>query len=296
MRFDREPWVKLYKRESPAHRLMSLEARCFRDFLLRHTDDKGLLLERSDNVPRDLCLIVAADSANAKKVVKWLKELQDVGYVEISAEGRVVLPKFEEAQQARSPGAKRQAEYEAREKAKRAAKRDDVRTDSSESVRTDAESDVRTDVTIEEMRRDEMRRDPPKPPEGDDGDDSASRLIACPKDLALPEQIIEGLMGTCGATREQVLAEVQEFKSYWTIGGGMGRTFSRGMWLRKCRERIRQRLSEANSGRPASNTARQIAPLDGPGPADPAIAERNRRALEAHERRVQAELDAEVAS
>ncbi len=142
----------------------------------------------------------------------------------------------------------------------------------------------------------EQEHDPPKPPEGDDGDDSASRLIACPKDLALPEQIIEGLMGTCGATREQVLAEVQEFKSYWTIGGGMGRTFSRGMWLRKCRERIRQRLSEANSGRPASNTARQIAPLDGPGPADPAIAERNRRALEAHERRVQAELDAEVAS
>lgn len=293
MRFDREPWVKLYRAESPTHRLMSLEARCLRDFLLRHCDEKGVLLESSDNVPRDLCKVISADSSDAKKVSNWLKELQRVGYVVIDQNGRVVLPKFEEAQTARTKNAERQARFKER-------RRLGVSDDGEESVTGNAtgNTDQALPETLqrEEMRRDEKRRDPPKPPEGDDGDDSASRLIACPKDLALPEPIAEEFMSLFGIDRERIDSEVREFKSYWTIGGGMGRTFSRGMWLRKCRERIRQRLSEANSGRPASNTARHSAPLDGPGPADPAIAERNRRALEAHERRVQAELDAEVAS
>jgi hypothetical protein len=98
--------------------------------------------------------------------------------------------------------------------------------------------------------------------------------------------VLEELAAFFGCSIDAVKAEQREFVGYWTIGGGMGRTFSRANWLRKCRERIRQRLSEGAPARPSGP-----AHHDGPGPADPAKVERNRRAMEAHERKVREELE-----
>lgn len=165
MRFDLEPWVKLYKNESTDQKLMSLEARCFRDFLLRHADESGVLLKRSENVPRDLAKAVSADSTDAENVARWIRELENAGFLAVSDSGRVEIINFEEAQKSRSPGAKRQAKYaesvkNARQPSVTESVTSDVSADVSEtSACVSFASEKTSGMTSQMKRRDEKRND-----------------------------------------------------------------------------------------------------------------------------------------
>jgi hypothetical protein len=175
VRFDRESWRKLYVLESSQHRLLSLSARSFRDFLLRFAEEDGTLLHDSTDIARDLCRVIGADSSDKKQVAADIKELVAVGYLTVEGK-RLWITKFLEAQEARSPAALRQAKYEAKRAAEKAAKeaaekaaadkeasvRESVSSGVRESVRTDAQSDVSPDVIRDETRRDETTT--PNPP------------------------------------------------------------------------------------------------------------------------------------
>lgn len=241
MRFDREPWVKLYKRESPHHRLMSLEARCFRDFLLRHANDDGVLLPRTKNVARDLCKVVAADSKDARKVRQWVKELTDVGYLSVSETGEVIIKKFVEGQAARTKNAERQARWKAKQKSKKNVP-EDVTSNGDVTLPVTERGDARE--TLHARSGDEMRREeipPVGPPSGTTAEvPDEDQPTPCPTEV-LPDDVVQQLAAHMGVSMGVIRDAEREFKTYWTIGMGAGKRFRRGMWVRKCRERIRHR-------------------------------------------------------
>lgn len=165
MRFDREPWVKLYKHEGSQHRLISIESRSFRDFLLRFArSEDGVLLEQSSSPYRDLCRVIAADSKDVRKVKKWCEELIDVGYLTLENDGKITIKRFVEAQLARSKSAERQAKW----KEKNRQHNGDEET-LPVTLPGDAEGDAPKPLHKEEMRRDEMRRDAVTTPRNLDG-------------------------------------------------------------------------------------------------------------------------------
>lgn len=157
MRFDRESWRKLYVVESVQHRLLPLFTRGLRDYLLRHAESDGTILRGSADHAADLARVLCATQQERKQIDAALADLLRVGYLSTDGE-RLWIVKFEEAQSARSPGAKRQAAYLARKKGDAP---DDVSSDVSSDVTSDAsddgESDVTNDVTRDETRRDETR-------------------------------------------------------------------------------------------------------------------------------------------
>lgn len=251
MRFDREAWVKLYRQESPQHRLMSLGARSFRDFLLRFSSDDGTLLASSKDQARDICRIIGADSREVRSIRAWINELVGVGFLASGNDGSLVIVNFTIAQTARTPGAKRQAEYERRKRERELS----VRSDTGESVRSDVSpdathavsadtvDDVRNYVTREEKRREEIT---PIPPDG------GSVMMPCPGNL-LPDSVAEHLAAHFGCEVSVIREEERKFKTYWTIGGGAGRRHSKGEWIRKCRDRICRRFEagEVDARKPA---------------------------------------------
>lgn len=118
MNFDRESWRKLYVLESIEHRLLPLFTRGLRDYLLRVAADDGTILRDSSDPVSDLCSALAAKSSERKQVRAALDDLLRIGYL-TQEKGCVRISKFEEAQRARTPEARRQAAWrEAHGKAK----------------------------------------------------------------------------------------------------------------------------------------------------------------------------------
>jgi hypothetical protein len=189
MRFDRESWRKLYVAESAEHALMPLVVRGLRDYLLRFAAEDGTLLPNTSDPVPDLAFLLRARPAEHEFVELAISELQRVGYLKLTR-GRLWLPKFEDAQAARSPGAKRQAAYKAREEAKRAAAGTSPKTSAETSPQaspSDVTADTGGDVTNEETRRDETTTtaapvvvDPDLP-------------VSCPADLRLLDPQIQTL-------------------------------------------------------------------------------------------------------
>jgi hypothetical protein len=92
-------------------------------------------------------------------------ELQKVGYLKLTR-GRLWLPRFEEGQKARSPGAKRQAAYKARkagggDDGGGSATSPEASSEASpDNVSGDVSGDTQGDVTREEKRNEETRTTP----------------------------------------------------------------------------------------------------------------------------------------
>ncbi len=142
MRFERESWRKLYVAESVSHRMLPLFTRGLRDYLLRHAEDDGTILRESSDHAGDLLRALYATSAERKQLAAGLDDLIRIGY--LATDGRKLwITKFSEAQSARSPGAKRQAEFRIR--------------NGDSDVTGDADGDVTGDVTKDEKRRDESK-------------------------------------------------------------------------------------------------------------------------------------------
>lgn len=159
MKFERESWRKLYVRESSEHRLMSLAARSFRDFLLRFADDDGALLRGGGpDIAKNLCRVIGADSSDRDQVAESVRELVAVGYLYLEDDA-LMIRRFVEGQAAQSPGARRQAEYKARGKTSPKASPGDVSTVTSGDASGDVSDRQQGDVTNEMTRNDETRRD-----------------------------------------------------------------------------------------------------------------------------------------
>lgn len=159
MRFDREPWVKLYRAESPQHRLMSPEARMFRDFLLRHAEEDGFLLRDSRDIARDICRVVAFETSAARRVAAWLKELERVGYV-VATKTTLQIVRFAEAQAARTKNAERQARWRANHKTSNGA--GDAGEIATGNVTSNASGNGDGNVSggaLETLQREEKRRE-----------------------------------------------------------------------------------------------------------------------------------------
>lgn len=190
MRFDRESWRKLYVAESAEHAFLPLAVRGVRDYLLRFAAEDGTLLPSTQDPVVDLAFLIRAKPSEHELVGQVVSELQRVGYMKLTR-GRLWLPKFEEAQLARSPGAKRQAAYKARKAGNGGGDEGTGGASPSMSpealpggVTGDVSGDASLSVTNEETRNDETTTTAaPVVVVGD-------FEISCPADLTLtPAQI-----------------------------------------------------------------------------------------------------------
>lgn len=273
MRFDRESWRKLYVTESMQHRALSLFARGLRDYLIRFAETDGTLLHDTENVAADLARVLGATGSERRALAAAVDQLIAIGYLTFSNK-HLWITKFQEAQESRSPGAKRQAAYIARRK-----------SDSADDVTSDAKPNVTGDVTPDETRHDETRRDESAAPSVAD-----DRETMCPLNLlerAAAAGVVAELADAYRLREATVAKAVEEFVSYWTIAGGSGKR--RRNWM----ARLRQRLHELNQ---------QGKLIDEPTADDDGrervIAEREahaRRELEAHRARIAAEVAAVAA-
>lgn len=165
MRFDRESWRKLYVVESAQHRLLPILTRGIRDYLLRLASDDGTLLPETDDPKRDLVKLLNADPSEKKAIGAAYDQLIKIGYLSLESR-RLWITKFAEAQAARSPGAKRQADYKSRQRERvetlQGLGTGNVSGDSQASVTGDAQSDATVTSQIDETRRDETTI--PQPP------------------------------------------------------------------------------------------------------------------------------------
>jgi hypothetical protein len=165
MRFDRESWRKLYIVESAEHRLLPMFTRGMRDYLLRLASDDGTILRNSSTPKADLQRLLNVEKQEKPLVDRGFDQLVAIGYLSVNR-GRVWITRFAEAQEARSPGAKRQATYKANLEAKKRLSESSP-PPSPASVTTnvtgDAQGDAPVTSQIDETRRDETRREPPAP-------------------------------------------------------------------------------------------------------------------------------------
>jgi len=172
VKFERESWRKLYIAESGEHRLMSIFARGLRDYLLRLAGEDGTILAKTKSPKSDLQILLGARSSAEKTMVNnAFDELVGVGYLSINGD-RLWITRFKEAQEARSPGAVRQAKYKAKRDTIESQATVLVEASNTENVVTHSESSpVASSVTlvrpspgdasvtsqIDETRRDETR-------------------------------------------------------------------------------------------------------------------------------------------
>lgn len=110
MKFERESWRKLYIAESIEHRLLPLFTRGLRDYLLRLASDDGTILATTDDPKGDLVRALRCDKKETKAASSAIEDLLRIGYLS-HEDRRLWISKFEEAQQSRSPEARRQAAW-----------------------------------------------------------------------------------------------------------------------------------------------------------------------------------------
>lgn len=222
MRFDRESWRKLYVAESAEHAFMPLAVRGVRDYLLRFAAEDGTLLPDTKDVVPDLAFLIRAKPAELDLVALIVSELQRVGYLKLTR-GRLWMPRYEDAQAARSPGAKRQAAY----KARKAGGGDDGSggaspTPSPQASPGDVSGDASGDVTNEETRRDETRTT--KPPVVLVLDSDSETM--CPTDMVSrldAAGVFKELSEKLGNSVEDLKAEADKVAGYWVFGKGAGK-------------------------------------------------------------------------
>jgi hypothetical protein len=191
-----------------------------RDYLLRFAQEDGTLLQDSESPVEDLMVVLRARPKERGLVEQVIADLRKVGYLRQDGR-RLWLPRFEEAQEARSPGAKRQQKL--RDKKRHSG---DVTSDVTDNVTSDAPE------TSPKTRRDENRTDE-TPAMVVDSD----RETPCPMDLAQrldASGAFKELAEKLKVSIEALRVEADRFVGYWTIGGGAGS--KRSHWARRMRQ------------------------------------------------------------
>jgi hypothetical protein len=119
MRWDDEPYVRLYKRETPEWSVLSWQARALFHELLKRVDMAGLLMVGRSGV-RGLAGLVRMPIDVVEAAMHGDDGLLADGCV-VEVDGGYLLPNFVEAQQARQSDRARKAEQRARDRATKLA-------------------------------------------------------------------------------------------------------------------------------------------------------------------------------
>lgn len=170
MRFDRESYRKLYVRESAEDRMLPLFARGLRDYLLRHAAEDGTLLSKTKDPAKDLAHALSVHRHELKSFRDGISALIESRFLSFEG-GRLWITRFEEAQNARSKGAIRQANYMARKRGQEPS-----RGDVTDDVTADADETSQLTSPLADETRREIADPPPNPQQ-------ASPKIPCPGDL-----------------------------------------------------------------------------------------------------------------
>lgn len=97
------------------------------------------------------------------------------------------------------------------------------------------------------------RFDPPHNATPTDSALSSDVGVPCPAE-PLPLEVIEDMADKLGVTVAAVREGLREFKSFWTVGGGTGRTKTIGKWRRDAREDIRRKHEQGKLVEPKQGT------------------------------------------
>lgn len=159
--YGHERWRKLYIRESTEDRLLPVLMRGLRDYLIRHADDDGTLLAKTEQPATDLARALGAHPGESELVESHIVSLLDDGYLS-HRKGRLWITNLVKAQARKSPVATKQKRY--RDKKKAASNGDGpVTDDAPESLRNGA---VTRYATVTTKREEEKRREEiPQPPD-----------------------------------------------------------------------------------------------------------------------------------
>lgn len=251
MRFDRESWRKLYRDESVEHRLLPVLARGLRDYLIRHAKDDGTILTKTDDPGGDLARALGAHADEFDLVARYVGDWIRDGYL-THTKGKLAIKNFKVAQQSRTPEAERQRRF--REK-KRAV--EGVTGNVTPGVTCNV-----TDVTpVTPTRAPARLVSSPlvssETPEGVQGGDGET---VCPPDLVarltavgVPDELAAAL----GVPVSAVLATLDDFAGYWTIGAGTGKR--RRQWPARAREWVRD---QHRQGKLAKRPADALSPSE----------------------------------
>lgn len=150
MKFEHEPWVKLYRRITPEWLSLPLSARGLGRELLVYADDRGLLVTcRQRAMIEQLSRRLAVNDSEIPCLRRDVKLLLDVGYL-VYDQGSLIIRNYSKAQ-ARSTSAERTRRWRER------------RHGDASQTASPGDSGDKSRVT------DTNRRDPPIVPQGGRG-------------------------------------------------------------------------------------------------------------------------------
>lgn len=261
MNYETEPWYKLYIRESTEDKVLPVLNRALRDFLLRFAKGREdpTILGKTTNPGEDLARALGAHQTEACQLVEFVQSMLDDGFLS-HRKGRLWITNFVRAQEARTPGARRQKAYRAKHPKSR--KGDAPETDASVTPEPESDVTVASRVTLqerrEEKRREETKRDETTrapehssgSPEFADGDEAEAMCATDLEQRAVAVGIPRMLAQRLRVSEAVVVHEIREFVGYWTIGAGAGQ--KRSHWLKKLREHVRQRHAKGQLTAPGA--------------------------------------------
>jgi hypothetical protein len=248
MNYDTESWYKLYIRESTEDKLLPVLNRGLRDFLLRLAKSRtdGTVLAKTKDPGQDIARALGAHPGEVQTIVEFVATMLEDGFLS-HRRGRLWITNFVRAQEAKSPGAKRQARWRGKRNAGAtgdAPKKEDEETGDVTPPSRETLQEIRSDP----RRSDPRRGDPAEPPAAapvDDEQAADDRETPCPLDLpercervGIPAQFAKRYDVPIDAVRYHV----GEIRDYWTIGAGAGTR--RRIWPKTVRTRL-QELAKA---------------------------------------------------
>lgn len=225
MNFKREPWRKLYLRESLQQRGWSVTTRGLRDYLIRLASDDGTLIGRTKDPHHDLSLALGVHRGEHQAIADAITTLLDDGYLRYER-GRLFIQRFEEAQH-RDKSTNRVREHRERKR----AKTDDTETVSQRFETLDAnvtKPPDETDPIRSDPKRSEMvaraRAKPPNPDPADlSGMDPRAEAVSdelrrddhLRRTITDPDQTAEQLLGVAplGAEASWLVGAIRQARA-----------------------------------------------------------------------------------
>lgn len=209
MNYDTEAWYKLYIRESTEDKLLPVLNRALRDFLLRLAKSRSdaTILGKTNAPGEDLARALGTSGAEADTIAEYVRSMLGDGYLS-HRRGRLWITNFVEAQQARTPGARRQKTY--RDKGGKSRTTDGVETHADVTPVDDSDVTGDAQVTSQKIRSDPRRSDPIRSETTAREAPAVVAKVPCPKDLALTADQLATLL-TAGIPAYAVTASATKF-------------------------------------------------------------------------------------
>lgn len=271
MNYEVEAWYKLYIRESTEDKVLPVLNRALRDFLLRFAKsrDDATILGKTATPGEDLARALGAHQTEAALIVEFVQSMLGDGYLS-HRKGRLWITNFVDAQQSRTPGARRQKVY--REGKKKSQQGDATKSNAGVTSTSDSDITVASPVTSQksrsETRRDEKNRDETTAgaaavdsgtePETDPGNETVCPLNLLDRDGI--RSMIRELSERLPCPIASLEHEAREFVMYWTMGEGAG--LRRAGWPRKLRGRLVKRHGAGELGQSAMARSNADWPTD----------------------------------